>query len=67
MRVCDREGLSVAKCESETLVPTPGPLDSIIVPLLSLTQAVPCFLLLPVDVPEDLSVCQDDHHRCRTY
>lgn len=56
---------SVAKSKSKTLVPNPARLNSIIVSLLNLTQIFPCLFLFPVDILEDLPVCQDDYYRCR--
>jgi len=61
------EGLSVAESKSKTLVPTLGRLNSIIISLLNITQILPCLFLFPIDVPQNLSVCQDDHYRCHTY
>lgn len=65
MRAYDSD-ISVTESESKTLVPTPVSLNSLIISLLKLTKIIPCLFLLPIDMFENLSVCHDDHYRCRT-
>jgi hypothetical protein len=58
---------SIAKGKIQALVSELWSQSSIIVFLLGFTQFLPCFLLLAIDMSQNLSMSQDDHYRCRTY
>lgn len=66
MRVCDSDN-SIAEAKSKTLISNPGSLGLIIVSLLGRTQLVLSLFLFAIDVSENLSVRQNDHHGCRAY